>query len=344
MRTAPSRRARQRPRRPERPARRCGVPAGTASGRHVRSGHGQGDLERPGSGPNVVYDGGAAQLFGEDSWKWLVAPAVDVISLTQGNDRVDDPGVRRARARRADGRCSVVRRWPSLLVAGASHPRRPAARRRTAGRPTELRPSGRGGRRRAVLLRMDSVDGTDLTATSSGSAELLTTKQKAKFTSQFAEFEKRSAPTRSLKAERHGILASGVADIDDDCATVLVAHDGSVKATSGTTERHYRWTSTWCKVDGDVARRRLQPGELSDAMTCHPEPDLVRRPRRRPATRPPTRSRPPGAPPPTSSSPAPAPASSGCSTRRPTCCSTPRAPSGVRRRARRRAASARTRR
>ena len=35
-----------------------------------------------------------------------------------------------------------------------------------------------------------------------------------------------------------------------------------------------------------------------------------------------TRSRPPGAPPPTSSSRAPAPASSGCSTRRPTCCST----------------------
>ena len=54
-----------------------------------------------------------------------------------------------------------------------------------------------------------------------------------------------------------------------------------------------------------------------------PQPHLVRRPRRRRATPAPRRSRPPGATPPTSSSPAPARASSGCSTRRPTCCSTP---------------------
>ena len=97
-------------------------------------------------------------------------------------------------------------------------------------------------------LRMDAIDGSDVDGYKKRVAQLLTTKQKAKFTSQFAEFEKVGVD-KSLKGEGT-ILSSGLADIDPDSATVLVVHDSTVKATSGTTERHYRWTVSLRKVHG----------------------------------------------------------------------------------------------
>jgi hypothetical protein len=98
-------------------------------------------------------------------------------------------------------------------------------------------------------LRMDSVDGSDVDGYKKKVSELLTTKQKAKFDSSFAEFEKLGV-SKDLKGTGT-ILASGVSDIDPDSATVLVAHDSTVKDTSGTTERHYRWTVALRKVHGD---------------------------------------------------------------------------------------------
>jgi Mce-associated membrane protein len=97
-------------------------------------------------------------------------------------------------------------------------------------------------------LRMDGVDGSDVDGYKKRVAELLTTKQKAKFTGEFAEFEKVGVD-KALKGTGT-VLASGVSDIDSDSATVLVAHDSTVKATSGTTERHYRWTVALRKVHG----------------------------------------------------------------------------------------------
>lgn len=97
-------------------------------------------------------------------------------------------------------------------------------------------------------LRMDAIDGSDVDGYKKRVAQLLTTKQKAKFTSQFAEFEKVGVD-KSLKGEGT-ILSSGVADIDQDGCAVLVVHDSTVKATSGTTERHYRWTVSLRKVHG----------------------------------------------------------------------------------------------
>ena len=41
-----------------------------------------------------------------------------------------------------------------------------------------------------------------------------------------------------------------MADLDDDSATVLVAHDASVKTTQGDIEHHYRWNVDLVKVDG----------------------------------------------------------------------------------------------
>lgn len=98
-------------------------------------------------------------------------------------------------------------------------------------------------------LRMDAIDGGDLDGYRKRVSELLTTKQKEKFTSEFGEFEKLGVD-ESLEGTGK-ILASGVSDIDGDSATVLVAHDSTVKDARGTTERHYRWTVNLRQIDGE---------------------------------------------------------------------------------------------
>ncbi|RNL81050.1 hypothetical protein [Nocardioides marmorisolisilvae] len=97
-------------------------------------------------------------------------------------------------------------------------------------------------------LRMDGVDGSDPDGYVKKVSELLTTKQKTKFTQEFADFQKLGVD-KKLKGTGT-ILASGVSDIDPDSATVLVAHDSSVVAETGTTQRHYRWSVSLRKVDG----------------------------------------------------------------------------------------------
>jgi hypothetical protein len=98
-------------------------------------------------------------------------------------------------------------------------------------------------------LRMDAVDGSDVEGYKKKVSELLTTKQKTKFDSSFAEFEKLGV-SKDLKGTGT-VLASGVSEVDADSATVLVAHDSTIKDTSGTTDRHYRWTVALRKVHGD---------------------------------------------------------------------------------------------
>lgn len=98
-------------------------------------------------------------------------------------------------------------------------------------------------------LRMDAVDGSDVDGYKKKVSALLTTKQKAKFDSSFAEFEKLGI-SKDLKGTGT-ILASGVSELDADSATVLVAHDSTLKDSSGTTDRHYRWTVALRKVHGD---------------------------------------------------------------------------------------------
>jgi hypothetical protein len=98
-------------------------------------------------------------------------------------------------------------------------------------------------------LRMDAVDASDVDGYKKRVGQLLTTKQKAKFESQFAQFKSLGLDPK-LKGSGT-ILASGLSDIDSDSATVLVAHDSSVTDSSGTSERHYRWTVALRKVHGD---------------------------------------------------------------------------------------------
>jgi hypothetical protein len=98
-------------------------------------------------------------------------------------------------------------------------------------------------------LRMDAVDASDVDGYKKRVSELLTTKQKAKFESQFAQFKNLGLDPK-LKG-KGTILASGLSDIDQDSATVLVAHDSAVTDSTGTTQRHYRWTVALRKVHGD---------------------------------------------------------------------------------------------
>lgn len=98
-------------------------------------------------------------------------------------------------------------------------------------------------------LRMDGVDGSDVDGYKKRVSELLTTKQKEKFTQEFTEFEKLGIDEK-LKGTGT-VLASGISEMDGDSARVLVAHDSTVEGTSDTTQRHYRWTVDLRKVQGD---------------------------------------------------------------------------------------------
>ena len=98
-------------------------------------------------------------------------------------------------------------------------------------------------------LRMDNIDGTNFDAYIKGINELLTTKAKTKNQKTF-EAIKQSYETAKVKGTGK-ILVSGVSELDDDSATVLIAHDASVKTTQGNIEHHYRWTVNVVKVDGE---------------------------------------------------------------------------------------------
>jgi hypothetical protein len=98
-------------------------------------------------------------------------------------------------------------------------------------------------------LRMDNVDGTDFDGYIKGINELLTTKAKTENQKTF-DAMKQSYSAAKVKGTGK-VLVSGVSELDDDSATVLVAHDASVKTTQGNIEHHYRWTVNLVKVNGE---------------------------------------------------------------------------------------------
>ena len=97
-------------------------------------------------------------------------------------------------------------------------------------------------------LRMDNVNGSDPAGYVKKVSQLLTTKQKTKFTQEFGDFQKLGVDP-DLKGTGT-VLASGLSEIDPDSATVLVAHDSAVVTKTGTTQRHYRWSVGLRKVNG----------------------------------------------------------------------------------------------
>jgi len=96
-------------------------------------------------------------------------------------------------------------------------------------------------------LRVDSFDGKDIEGYSKGIQELLTTKYKSEFEKQFEPFKQVYTQAQAVGTGK--ILMAGVASYDDDSATVLVVHDGSVKSKLGQSQvRHQRWTIDMVKV------------------------------------------------------------------------------------------------
>lgn len=97
-------------------------------------------------------------------------------------------------------------------------------------------------------LRMDKVDGTKFDDYIKQVNQLLTTKAKAKNTEVF-DVMKQSYQAAQVKGSGK-VLLTGVANADEDSATVLVVHDADVTTTQGNLKHHYRWTVDVVKVDG----------------------------------------------------------------------------------------------
>ncbi len=108
---------------------------------------------------------------------------------------------------------------------------------------------------------MDDVDGTKFDAYVKGIEQLLTTKAKAKNKQVFDTMGKTYAAAKIKGTGK--VLLSGVADIDSDSATVLVAHDATREDHPGHPAAPLPLERRPGEGRRQVARRRLQPGELT---------------------------------------------------------------------------------
>lgn len=78
---------------------------------------------------------------------------------------------------------------------------------------------------------------------------MLSTKFRADFETALEEIV---ASVREAQMNSEGkVLASGVASLDPDSATVLVVADAEVKTVFDTRQRHFRWEVSLVKVDGE---------------------------------------------------------------------------------------------
>jgi hypothetical protein len=97
-------------------------------------------------------------------------------------------------------------------------------------------------------LRVDAFNGDDPDTYQKLVTEMLTTKYKKAFDTEFAAIQQLGI--QKGQTGKGTIVASGIGEMDDDSATVLVVHDNTITSSSGTTQRHSRWTVELDKVDG----------------------------------------------------------------------------------------------
>ncbi len=121
-------------------------------------------------------------------------------------------------------------------------------------------------------LRVDTFDGKDIDEYSKSVEGLLTTKYKAEFNKQFEPFKQ--VFTQAQATGTGKVLVSGVGSYDADSATVLVAHDALGEVQAGRPGAPPPLDRRPGEGQGQVARRRLQPGQLRGAreMTTTPNP------------------------------------------------------------------------
>jgi Mce-associated membrane protein len=105
-------------------------------------------------------------------------------------------------------------------------------------------------------LRVDAFDGSDFQAYAKSIEPLLTTKERTEFSQQLQQFQQLLEQTRQPGSSdkeatppKGKIQLAGATDVDEDSATVLVAHD-AVGGSSAETLRS-RWTVGMRKIDGD---------------------------------------------------------------------------------------------
>jgi hypothetical protein len=97
-------------------------------------------------------------------------------------------------------------------------------------------------------LRVDGFDGDDPDGYRKQVTPMLTTKYKKSFETEFEAIQKLGVQ-KGQKGEGK-VVVSGISDLDQDSATVLVVHDNAITSSTGTVQRHYRWTIDLAKVDG----------------------------------------------------------------------------------------------
>ncbi len=97
-------------------------------------------------------------------------------------------------------------------------------------------------------LRVDAFDGDHPDEYQKSVTEMLTTKYKKAFATEFAAIQQLGV--QKGQTSKGTIVASGLGSLDTDSATVLVVHDNTITSTAGTTQRHSRWTVQLDKVDG----------------------------------------------------------------------------------------------
>jgi hypothetical protein len=97
-------------------------------------------------------------------------------------------------------------------------------------------------------LRVDAFNGDDPDAYRKQVTPMLTTKYKKSFDTEFDAIEKLGV--QRGQQGKGKVVVSGISDLDQDSATVLVVHDNTITSSTGTVQRHYRWTIDLAKVDG----------------------------------------------------------------------------------------------
>lgn len=98
-------------------------------------------------------------------------------------------------------------------------------------------------------LRMDNVDGSEFDSYVEGINEMLTAKAQAE---NAESLEVLQQTYEAAEVEGTGeILLTGISEISEDTATVLVAHDADVTTNQGDIQHFYRWTVDLVKVDGE---------------------------------------------------------------------------------------------
>ena len=112
-------------------------------------------------------------------------------------------------------------------------------------------------------LRVDTFDGKDIDKYSKSVEGLLTTKYKAEFNKQFEPFKQ--VFTQAQATGTGKILVMGVGSYDADSATVLVAHDALGEVQAGRPGAPPALVRRPGEGQRQVARRRLQTGQLRGA-------------------------------------------------------------------------------